>query len=248
MNIYLVSDCHEEFWRKSTSPKETRHWSNIPPNTDVVVLAGDIDSDTGALMNTFHKMVQDNPNTKFIFVDGNHEHYGSDYLTSKSVLAEYCALVGVIYLDNSSVVIDGKLFYGGCGWTSFDNSPTVAYDASTCISDFRRIEGFNTNQAVRENGVFLSKFPDNADVVITHFSPSRLGMDPKHAGSKLNGYFHNSFENLIVDKNPKLWLHGHVHNEVDYVLGDTRVIAHPRGYWAENYRNSWEYVGKTIEI
>ncbi|MGD5643834.1 hypothetical protein QUT23_22580, partial [Xanthomonas citri pv. citri] len=28
----------------------------------------------------------------------------------------------------------------------------------------------------------------------------------------------------------ELWLHGHVHANRDYVAGDTRVVANPRGY------------------
>ena len=34
--------------------------------------------------------------------------------------------------------------------------------------------------------------------------------------------------------NIKLWCHGHVHNSVDYKLGNARVIANPLGYGNEN--------------
>lgn len=29
---------------------------------------------------------------------------------------------------------------------------------------------------------------------------------------------------------PDLWVHGHMHNSVDYRVGATRVVTNPRGY------------------
>ena len=29
---------------------------------------------------------------------------------------------------------------------------------------------------------------------------------------------------------PRLWIHGHIHDSHDYTIGNTRVIANPRGY------------------
>jgi hypothetical protein len=28
----------------------------------------------------------------------------------------------------------------------------------------------------------------------------------------------------------KLWTHGHTHHSFDYVIGETRIVANPRGY------------------
>ena len=39
--------------------------------------------------------------------------------------------------------------------------------------------------------------------------------------------------------NMKLWIHGHVHNNFDYMIGDTRVICNPRGY--EMYQENFEF-------
>lgn len=38
---------------------------------------------------------------------------------------------------------------------------------------------------------------------------------------------------LIVDRRPDLWMHGHVHHAVDYGVGRTRVICNPRGHTDE---------------
>jgi Icc-related predicted phosphoesterase len=33
-----------------------------------------------------------------------------------------------------------------------------------------------------------------------------------------------------VEHQPLLWIHGHIHHNSDYRVGDTRVIANPRAY------------------
>jgi Icc-related predicted phosphoesterase len=33
-----------------------------------------------------------------------------------------------------------------------------------------------------------------------------------------------------MKKPPKLIVHGHTHEACDYMIGDTRVVCHPRGY------------------
>ena len=36
---------------------------------------------------------------------------------------------------------------------------------------------------------------------------------------------HSKIHNKI-----KYWIHGHMHSNVDYMIGDTRVVCNPRGY------------------
>ena len=39
---------------------------------------------------------------------------------------------------------------------------------------------------------------------------------------------------ILKDSKAALWVHGHIHGQSDYVLGETRVIANPRGYPGED--------------
>ena len=39
---------------------------------------------------------------------------------------------------------------------------------------------------------------------------------------------------LIERYQPTLWVHGHVHNSSDYLVGKTRVLCNPHGYGTEN--------------
>ena len=47
------------------------------------------------------------------------------------------------------------------------------------------------------------------------------------------------FGTIMDNPNIKLWIHGHVHNNFDYMIGDTRVICNPRGY--EMYQENFEF-------
>ena len=71
---------------------------------------------------------------------------------------------------------------------------------------------------------------DGPTVVITHFAPARGSIAAKFAGSPLNACFVSDLESQIRRWQPALWLHGHVHDSVDYRIGNTRVVANPRGY------------------
>ena len=50
-----------------------------------------------------------------------------------------------------------------------------------------------------------------------------------------------SYKILDMKKPPKLIVHGHTHDACDYMIGETRVVCHPRGYpneqpWYKDYQ------------
>ena len=71
---------------------------------------------------------------------------------------------------------------------------------------------------------------DGPTVVVTHFAPARGSIAAQFAGSPLNACFVSDLEPQIRRWQPALWLHGHVHDSFDYRIGNTRVVANPRGY------------------
>lgn len=251
MRIYLVSDCHHEFWDNHKSRRlEIKDWSDkIPTDIDVLVMAGDIDCRFSELQLLLTKLRKNHPDLPIVYVDGNHEHYRNNYFEVLYRLKNLCDTLGINYLDNSDAVINGVKFYGGCGWTNFRDNELLKLKAMGAINDFRLINGFSANVSIEKNKEFVKNLEAyRPDVVVSHFSPSELGVSPKYYGDELNGYFHNTFEGLIAECKPKLWLHGHIHNCVDYQLFDTRVVANPRGYWNENFRNADAYEGKLIVL
>ena len=75
-------------------------------------------------------------------------------------------------------------------------------------------------------------------VVVTHHAPSALSIAEcyKH-DTLMNGAFHSDLTDFILDRPQiKLWMHGHMHNVSDYMLGETRVVCNPRGYIGHEQR------------
>jgi Icc-related predicted phosphoesterase len=69
-------------------------------------------------------------------------------------------------------------------------------------------------------------------VVVGHHAPSKLSTHPRYADEVLiNGAYSSNLNEFILDHPQiKLWTHGHTHEPFDYSIGETRIIANPRGY------------------
>jgi len=65
-------------------------------------------------------------------------------------------------------------------------------------------------------------------------------------GDAINPAFASDLENLILEFQPELWIHGHIHTACDYTIGKTRVICNPRGYPSE--LNTGFIPEKVVEI
>ena len=47
----------------------------------------------------------------------------------------------------------------------------------------------------------------------------------------MNGAYYSDLSEFILDRPCiKLWVHGHMHDTFDYMIGSTRVVCNPRGY------------------
>ena len=71
---------------------------------------------------------------------------------------------------------------------------------------------------------------DGPTVIITHHAPSPRSIHPRFDGALLNACFVSNAEHLLAAGSADLWVHGHTHDSVDYLLGSTRVVCNPRGY------------------
>lgn len=234
MKIQLLSDLH-----LSVQPMA------IPrTDADVVVVAGDVSRPQGAVewAGQFDRPV--------LFVAGNHEFYGSDLETTMAQLRARSNGTRVQVLECEERRIDGVRFLGCTLWSDYRLFSDPAQrelglqQATTMVRDFSRIgvapgrpELFTpaVSEALFERSVawLEAKFGEahaGPTVVVTHFAPARGSIHPRFEGSPLNACFVSDLEASILRWQPQLWLHGHVHDSFDYVLGRTRVIANPRGY------------------
>lgn len=235
-----MSDLHLEFGKDFT-------FTPIDRQT-VLVLAGDIElwaheQDYCDWLQTFaHKF------KAVIIIAGNHEFYhGGDVVTDPIEMQERFSteFYNVFFLEKETVIVDDVAFIGTTLWTDLkQQDPSVVWSAIANMSDFETIkyngEPFQADTWYLENQLatkFLEKAlaetKDMKQVVVTHHLPSYMGIHPRFQGSDLLNYaYANSrLDNFIFESAPELWIHGHSHESMDWVLGDvTRIVANPRGY------------------
>jgi Icc-related predicted phosphoesterase len=197
-----------------------------PSGVDVLVLAGDV-AGPGQLDEVLRAFCSRYPDV--VYVIGNHELYGSGFPAVRQSLESLRGLSNLHWLDNSTVTIKGQRFVGTTLW--FGDRPDNHRYAQE-ISDFSLIEDFSSN-VYRENRTavsFLSSAATVDDIVVTHHLPSVQSVQVRFFDSPLNRFFVCAMDDLIRQRRPRLWFHGHTHTSCDYAIGRTRVVCNPYGY------------------
>lgn len=74
---------------------------------------------------------------------------------------------------------------------------------------------------------------DGKVVVVGHHAPCKKSVKPMYEGDvATNGAYSSDLSSIMLDyPQIKLWTHGHTHDSFDYVIGNTRVVCNPRGYY-----------------
>jgi Icc-related predicted phosphoesterase len=234
MKIQIVSDLH-----LSLAPFDL-------PNVgaDILILAGDIHRPIEAI--SWAKTL----GLPCIFVPGNHEYYGSNLTATDRLLREQCHNSNVTLLNCDVTQIGRVRIVGATLWTNFLlNGPGLeqeksmrqaqqfSRDFTRIYTDEQKLETFTPthcetifNQHVAWLEDQLAQPFDGETVVITHYAPSDQSVAPRFAGSILNACFVSNLDDLVEKSGAAIWVHGHAHDSFDYVIGNTRVVANPRGY------------------
>ncbi len=248
MLLHLISDVHVNFY----TDKGDSLIENVASTdgADVLIMAGDIAD--GRFPAQFKKLFEAfSPLYRHVIVvTGNHEYYKCRRDWAHHSIAEAAgAFNNVHHLDASSVVIDGRTFHGHTMW--YRDSP-LARAGEPFFSDFQWIGDWSAKNRwmYAECERWEKYLVDNlreGDVVVTHHMPSNLSVGPQWINAKSNCFFVCDMEELMLERKPALWVHGHTHDPFDYTLGDTRVVCEPRGYPRE--RAGWQnYKPKEIVI
>ncbi|MBP2460466.1 MULTISPECIES: metallophosphoesterase [unclassified Rhizobium] len=248
MRAWIFSDLHIE-----TNPEFKL--AKIP-DADVCICAGDV-LDGGVIASILWLAEFVAPHMPVVFVPGNHEYYRSSIkegLTAGYKLAE--AYDNLFMLDGDSVVLGGYRFIGATLWTNFDlhDEPRLAMAiAKDELNDYRRIKLSKTpfkrfspqeslhlhcRAAIDIDNVYRSQ-PILPTVIISHHAPSLMSVPRHFLKDGLTPSFASRFEYRILEYEPLLWVHGHIHSPSDYLIGRTRVICNPLGYPGETSRQSF---------
>jgi len=241
MKIALLSDIHLE------SRSYNIHQEMLA--CDVIVLAGDIAPGSRGLLWAMDIL----PFTKaeIIYVPGNHEFYHHDITQVRHQLKAMCDAYQspepnrVHLLDDSEVVIKGVRFLGSTLWTNMmlfglENQQECIREAGLYLNDFRliynqgrrfsvqdSIDLHNQSVAFLEHKLKVDTYAGTT-VVVTHHAPSFGSVVPRYAKDPISACFASNLDDLLGYS--KFWLHGHMHDSLDYEVNGTRIICNPRGY------------------
>jgi len=179
-----------------------------------------------------------------VYVEGNHFFWHNGWLDRIEELKQQVSLPGnVHFLENGTVDIDGVLFVGATLWTGLDKrNPHSMLKARWRMVDYDHIRKPNGRMLKPEDTV--DRFEVSRDfifralkestaakkVVVTHHGISPLSIAERFKGNEINCAFMTDLSADIALNGPDLWVHGHMHNSSDYMLGRTRVIENSYGY------------------
>jgi hypothetical protein len=232
--------------------------SLVEINTDskireVLFLAGDIcEWHAKEHFSKFFKWASKNF-MEVVYVYGNHEFYKLNYFEVKRAIQEELdkySNVTILDLEHNRgagfMHLNGVRIIGSTLWTDFNKgNPLVMLGAMNGMADYYTIyktgyfDNINPefilqeNQKTVERIEYLVKDSHLPVVLMTHHAPFEESRDTKYPLDSLSyAFFNTGLYDLAEKYSNKIryWFHGHIHSSVDYMVGDTRVIANPAGY------------------
>lgn len=249
MRLLILSDLHNEVGPMRPEIDGRR----IDADADVVVLAGDIHEGVQAPMWARAAF----PDKEIVLVAGNHEFYGRYWNRNLRKIREKSDQLGIHFLENEAVELFGVRFLGCTLWTDYclygeERRRESMNAAHTLMTDFRLIKldrKPGENQDCRELRVVklvpqltlrrhvhseqwldreLAASDAEKTVVVTHHAPLWQSIPEHFQGGALSPAYASDLTRLLGRS--KLWIHGHIHDSLDYQVGMTRVLCNPRGY------------------
>lgn len=156
-------------------------------------------------------------------------------------------------LEKDSVIIEGIQFVGTCLWSDHLQGGLVKHPVSLSMNDYQlslyqgvRFSPQKACELHAQSKQYLQQTLRQASlpcIVITHFAPSfaahhtmPMTAESNHwhkqigANTDLKGLYASDLDDLILASSPLLWIHGHIHQSLDYKVGATRLVCNPRGY------------------
>ena len=253
MYMRFMSDLHLEFGEMSLPEPQ-------PNDADtVLVLAGDVAVAITKTQYTQFILDAQKQFKHVIWIMGNHEHYGGSVNRSIAKIKralmitqamEDSGSLNVSIVENEVVRIEDVDFICATLWTDYANhNPLAMMQAQQKMNDYQRIrwgrgpgqlayaQKLSPEYAYQLHDVsrkFIERSLAASDarikVVVTHHAPSYQSIHERFRGDPLNACYASPLEDIMLDLEPDYWIHGHLHDSVDYNIGKTNILCNPRGY------------------
>ena len=207
---------------------------------------------------------------KTVILLGNHEHYQGKFNDTYKVLkhnVESC-FENIKVLENDSVELDNNtVLLAATLWTDLGNlCHENMYIAEGVMNDYKKIiyKQGNIYRKLRAKDTVethissvnffrqeLKKFDSKQVIMATHHAPCLVSAYPK----RLRGYSEEVLtcyaSDLVefIKEHPQIthWIHGHVHQSLDYMIDNCNILCNPRGYYGYEHFDI-EHTLKVIEI
>jgi len=194
-----------------------------------------------------------------IVVLGNHDYYHNEFHAAKKAWKDLANELGFTVLDRETLIRDDVAIIGATLWTDYNGAdPFLMLNAKNYMYDYTviNVDGkgmtsqFIYDHHMADKNFIFSEIYKHKDegrkvVVVTHHAPSWKSVTARFVGDGGNGYFVNQLDEDILDAKPDVWIHGHVHSQHDYAIGDCRVLCNSRGY-AGHYEEVGEFKERLI--
>lgn len=218
---------------------------------DIVVLAGDIHEGAAGVAwarNSF-------ASKPIVYVAGNHEFFGAAQEWNRTLdeLRESARIQDVHFLEDSAIEIASTRFLGCTLWTDFayhgaDRVDELRHQADNQFADYLAIRAdANIHTGLLTTTLSISRHQESLawlrqelaasdprnTVVITHHFPHQKSCPSRYATAPMTAAYGSNIEPELIAR-AGLWIHGHVHHNVNYLVEgegrSARVVANPRGY------------------
>ena len=250
MKLLVLSDLHLAHHSFSAIQAGRR----IDNEADVVVLAGDISEGVAG----FRWARETFPDKPVVYVAGNHEFYDHHWVHHLDAMREAANKHDIDFLEADAIDLGGVRFLGCSLWTDFDllgpeNNAAALRLAKSNMNDYHCIKITRTAELFWVHSKYLvpaltlsrhhgsvqwleSKLEPGGDpsktVIVTHHAPHPKSIPTRFAAELLSAAYASDLTRLMGKAG--LWIHGHMHHSIDYVVNGTRVVANPRGYTHKN--------------
>jgi len=234
MRILAISDLHLE-----TVPYPGAF--GLPPvEFDVLVVAGDVWE--GNPTQSVAVAARLAAGRRCVYVMGNHEPWRLDLDASVGEARAAADFHGVTLLEADAAEISGVTFVGGTLWTDgmlgglIDDRTARTGDPITVAGQGLSLAEAAARHARAVVAVETAFAASNGPVVVvTHHAPLPGCLSPELRGRPVSGILASDLSRLTDAGRASLWIHGHVHHNVDLTRpGGTRVVCNPAGYAMSN--------------